>query len=127
MYCLPPYTMHIIQPFDVAIFHPLKTHFSRLTQHVKLYASLEKSYQYTLPRYFTPLFRFGEIHSFWACAFSQLILGGKQLFSQWKMAHHCAVTGCSNGDFWLNRWHEDWSKLHNCLNSNPPCSCEPPF
>ena len=36
MYCLPPHTTHIFQPLDVVIFHPLKTHFSRLTQHVKL-------------------------------------------------------------------------------------------
>ena len=58
---------------------------------------------------------------------SQLILGGKQTFSQWKMARHCAVTECSNGDFRLNRWRKDCCKVHNCLNSNPPCSCEPPF
>ena len=36
MYCLPPHAMHIFQPLDVVIFHPLKTHFSRLTQQVKL-------------------------------------------------------------------------------------------
>ena len=46
-------------------------------------------------------------YSFWACAFLQLVLGGKQTFSQWKMSCHCAVTGCSNGDFWLNQWHKD--------------------
>ena len=43
------------------------------------------------------------------------------------MALHCTVTGCSNGDFWLNRWRKDWYKVHNCLNSNSSCSCEPPF
>ena len=43
------------------------------------------------------LFQFDKIHYFWACAFSQPILGGKQTFSQWKMTRHCAVTGCSNG------------------------------
>ena len=43
------------------------------------------------------------------------------------MALHCTVTGCSNGDFLLNRWRKDWYKVHNCLNSNSPCSCEPPF
>ena len=32
-----------------------------------------------------------------------------------------------NGDFRLNVWRKDWCKVHNCLNSNPPCSCEPPF
>ena len=42
------------------------------------------------------------------------------------MARHCAVTGCSNGDFRLNRCRKDWCKVHNYLNSNPPCSCEPP-
>ena len=26
-----------------------------------------------------------------------------------------------------NRWRKDWCKVHNCLNSNPPCNCEPPF
>ena len=53
--------------------------------------------------------------------------GGKQTFSQWKMARRCAVTGCFNGDFQLNRWRKDWCKVHNCFNSNPPCSYEPPF
>ena len=43
------------------------------------------------------------------------------------MARHCAVTGCSNGDFQLNWWRKLWCKVHNCLNSNPPCTCEPPF
>ena len=43
------------------------------------------------------------------------------------MALHCAVTGCSNGDFRLNRWCKDLCPVHNCLNSNPPCSCEPLF
>ena len=43
------------------------------------------------------------------------------------MARHCVVTGYSNGDFRLNRWHKDCCKVHNCLNSNPPCSCELPF
>ena len=43
------------------------------------------------------------------------------------MARHCAVTGFSNGDFRLNRCRKDWCKVHNCLNRNPPCSCEPPF
>ena len=36
MYCLPPHATHIFQPLDAVIFHPLKTHFSRLTQQVKL-------------------------------------------------------------------------------------------
>ena len=43
------------------------------------------------------------------------------------MARPCAVTGCSNGDFRLNQWRKDWCKIHNCLNSKPLCSCEPPF
>ena len=43
------------------------------------------------------------------------------------MARHCAVTGCSNGDFRHNRCHKDWRKVHHCLNSNPPCSYEPRF
>ena len=43
------------------------------------------------------------------------------------MDRHCAVIECSNDDFRLNRWRKDWCKVHNCLNSNPPCSCEPPF
>ena len=34
--CLAPRTMHIFQPLDVVVFHSLKTHCSRLTQHVKL-------------------------------------------------------------------------------------------
>ena len=36
MYCLPQHTTHIFKPLDVVIFHPLKSHFYRLTQHVKL-------------------------------------------------------------------------------------------
>jgi len=36
LYCLPPHTTHIFQPLDVAIFYPVKTYFSKLTQHVKL-------------------------------------------------------------------------------------------
>ena len=43
------------------------------------------------------------------------------------MARHCAVTGCPNGDFQLNRWRKDWCKVFNGLNSNLPCSCEPQF
>ena len=43
------------------------------------------------------------------------------------MAHHCTVTGCSNGNFRLNRWRKNWCKVRNCLDSNPPCSCEHPF
>ena len=40
LYCLPPHTTHVFQPLDVAIFYPVQTHFSKLTQHVKL-ATLE--------------------------------------------------------------------------------------
>ena len=36
MYCLPPDATYIFQPLDAVIFHPLKIHFSRLTQHGKL-------------------------------------------------------------------------------------------
>ena len=43
------------------------------------------------------------------------------------MARHCTVTGCSNGDFWPNRWRKYWCKVHNFLISNPPCSCELQF
>ena len=30
------HTTHVFQPLDVVIFHPLKSHFSGLTQHIKL-------------------------------------------------------------------------------------------
>ena len=36
LYCLPPHTTHIFQPLDVVIFHPVKSHFSYLTPHIKL-------------------------------------------------------------------------------------------
>ena len=43
------------------------------------------------------------------------------------MTRHCAVTGCSNGDFRNNQWRKDWCKVHNLSDSNPPCSYEPPL
>ena len=35
MYCLPPHTP-VFQPLDVVIFHPLKAHFNRINQNLKL-------------------------------------------------------------------------------------------
>ena len=80
-----------------------------------------------MPRYLIPPLRFGKINCFWACAFSKLVWGVKQLFSLCKRACYCAVTRCSNGDFWLNRWCTDRCEVHNCLNSNPPCNCQSAF
>ena len=36
LYCLPPQTTHIFQPLDVVIFRPVKAHFNKITQHLKL-------------------------------------------------------------------------------------------
>ena len=36
LYCLPPHTTNILQPLDVAIFRPMKQHFSRLCGSIQL-------------------------------------------------------------------------------------------
>ena len=36
LYRLPPHTTHIFQPLDVVIFWPVKSHFNKITQHLKL-------------------------------------------------------------------------------------------
>ena len=36
LYCLPPHTTHIFQPLDVVIFRPVKAHFNKITQNLKL-------------------------------------------------------------------------------------------
>ena len=36
LYSLLHHTTHVFQPLDVVIFHPVKSYFSRLTQHIKL-------------------------------------------------------------------------------------------
>ena len=57
IYCLPPHTTHIFQPLDVVIFHPLKTHFSRLTEHVKLATLHWKNHINCNKTNFTKLFK----------------------------------------------------------------------
>ena len=34
LYCLPPHTTHILQPLDVAVYQPLKAHFSKITDFI---------------------------------------------------------------------------------------------
>ena len=36
LYCLPTHTTHIFQPLDVVVFCPVKSHFNKITQHLKL-------------------------------------------------------------------------------------------
>ena len=36
LYCLPPHTTHMFQPHDVVIFCPMKAHFNKITQNLKL-------------------------------------------------------------------------------------------
>ena len=36
LYCLPPHTTHIFQPLVVVIFCPVKAHFNKITQNLKL-------------------------------------------------------------------------------------------
>ena len=43
------------------------------------------------------------------------------------MARHCAVNGCPNGDFRLNRWHKEICEMHKEKHAKPPCICKPPF
>ena len=40
LYCLPPHTTHIFQPLGVVIFQPVKAHFNKITQHLKLATTL---------------------------------------------------------------------------------------
>ena len=34
LYCLPPHTIHILQPLDVAVYRSLKAHFSKITDFI---------------------------------------------------------------------------------------------
>ena len=36
LFCLPPHTTHLLQPLDVAVFSPLKNHFSKITDFVQI-------------------------------------------------------------------------------------------
>ena len=40
-----------------------------------------------------------------------------------NMSRHCCVSGCSNGDYALNKW----KKSHTCLSAEGECICKPPF
>ena len=58
--------------------------------------------------------------------FHMFFFGGKQSIWYWWMIPNCAVTGCTLSDFRLNQWCKKRYKVHKCVNSNPPCNCEPP-
>ena len=36
LYCLPPHTTHILQPLDVAVYRPLKVHYSGITDFITI-------------------------------------------------------------------------------------------
>jgi len=57
LYCLPPHTTNILQPLDLAVFRPLKTRFSNITDMVKL-ASLGSANPLSVTKKnFTALFK----------------------------------------------------------------------
>lgn len=43
------------------------------------------------------------------------------------MSRHCAVTGCSNGDYALKKWKDIVCSVHNAKHGEKQCLCEPPF
>ena len=57
LYCLPPHTTNILQPLDVAIFKPLKTYFSKLTDFVVLASLGEKDKVKICKKNFTAIFK----------------------------------------------------------------------
>ena len=57
LFCLPPHTTNILQPLDVAIFRPLKTYFSRLTDMVKLASLDTKNPVNVCKKNFTAIFK----------------------------------------------------------------------
>ena len=38
---------------------------------------------------------------------------------------NCAVVGCTNSTYKLNKWKKEWCTIHNILNEN--CPCKRPF
>ena len=57
LYCLPPHTTNILQPLDIAIFRPLKTYFSHLTDMVKLSTLGSKTPVNVCKKNFTVIFK----------------------------------------------------------------------
>jgi len=57
LYCLPPRTTNILQPLDVAIFKPLKTKFSKITDLVKLASLCSPTPLNVSKKNFTVLFK----------------------------------------------------------------------
>jgi hypothetical protein len=45
----------------------------------------------------------------------------------WKGSRHCAVVGCSNGDYALAKWKNSVCEKHMSKYSTEPCNCLPPF
>ena len=57
LFCLPPHTTNILQPLDLAVFRPLKTRFSNITDMVKLASLCSANPLSVTKKNFTALFK----------------------------------------------------------------------
>ena len=44
-----------------------------------------------------------------------------------KGGRHCAVSGCSHGDYDLRNWTKVMCSVHNCLHGTEDCDCSLPY
>lgn len=49
------------------------------------------------------------------------------IFRRLVMSLHCAVVGCSNGSYKLEKWKSQMCPLHSCHKGCNNCICDPPF
>ena len=49
-------------------------------------------------------------------------------YKPWKGSRHCAIIGCSNGDYSLAKWRTSICSVHSeCNHGTGCCDCSPPF